>query len=80
MNDDHLKPSVDASQESAYTPTADQSGKPVEVVRKDLENEHSDTEGVDKIITPTSTREKEQDAQTLQEKNAEVERQLGSRG
>ena len=54
----------------------DQSGKPVNVVRKDIEHEHSSTEGVDKIVTPTSIKEKEQDAQTIREKTAEVERKL----
>ena len=65
-----------ATHQSPKAGTVDQSGKPVEVVRKDIEHEHSSTEGVDKIITPTSIKEKEQDAQTIREKSAEAERKL----
>ncbi|KGS12611.1 MULTISPECIES: hypothetical protein [Pseudomonas syringae group] len=61
---------------SIPTPAKDQSGKPVDVVRKDIAREHSNTEGVDKVITPTSTKEKEQDAETLRAKNRELERKL----
>jgi len=48
-------------------------------VRKDIDNQDSPAEGVDKIITPTSNREKEQDAETLKEKNREVEDKLAGR-
>ncbi|KAA8711311.1 MULTISPECIES: hypothetical protein [Pseudomonas syringae group] len=75
MNDQN-----DISKDAPYTPTVDHSGKPVEVVRKDIEHEHADTEGVDKTITPTSIKEKEQDAETLRQKNAEVERMLNGQG
>ncbi|KAF2391550.1 hypothetical protein [Pseudomonas frederiksbergensis] len=51
--------------ESKATPT-DASGKPVNVVERDLEDRDDDTRGVDEVITPTSTRVKEQDAEELQ--------------
>lgn len=57
-------------------PTLDESGKPVNVVERDIENETPATEGVDKVITPTSVKEKEQDAETLQRKTAEIERKI----
>lgn len=65
-----------ATHQSPKAGAVDQSGKPVDVVSKDIEHEHSSTEGVDKIITPTSIKEKEQDAQTIREKTAEAERKL----
>ncbi|PBQ20358.1 hypothetical protein CCL09_03830 [Pseudomonas congelans] len=68
------KPSSHTPEQSA--PTTDQSGKPVDVVRKDIAQENPETEGVDKVITPTSTKEKEQDAETLRAKNRELERKL----
>ncbi len=60
----------------AQTTTQDTSGNAVNVVERDLADGHGDTQGIDKVITPTSVREKEQDAQTLNEKTAEVERKL----
>ncbi|MCF5709519.1 hypothetical protein GIV19_19850 [Pseudomonas syringae] len=79
MSDPHVKPQGSASEDEPYTPTVDQSGEPVEVVRKDLEHQDSPTEGVDKVITPTSNREKEQDAEKLKELNREVESKLTGR-
>jgi hypothetical protein len=73
MTDERTTPTPD---QSPNAEAVDQSGKPVNVVRKDIEHEHSSTEGVDKIITPTSIKEKEQDAQTIREKTAEAERKL----
>jgi hypothetical protein len=57
-------------------PTLDQSGQPVNVVERDIEQETPATEGIDKVITPTSIKEKEQDAETLQRKTAEIERKV----
>ncbi|MGF6207930.1 hypothetical protein [Pseudomonas frederiksbergensis] len=57
-------------------PPTDTSGKPVNVVERDLENEDSDTRGVDETITPSSTRAKEQDAEELQRKIDEIERKV----
>ncbi len=50
------KPSSQTPEQSA--PTTDQSGKPVDVVRKDIAQENPETEGVDKVITPTSIKQK----------------------
>ncbi|EGH73222.1 hypothetical protein ABNM12_01180 [Pseudomonas syringae] len=72
------KPSSHTPVQSA--PTTDQSGKPVDVVRKDIAQENPATEGVDKVITPTSIKEKEQDAETLRAKNRELERKLNGQG
>lgn len=54
----------------------DTSGKPVDVVSRDLEDRDHDTRGVDEVITPSSTRTKEQDAETLQRKVDEIERKV----
>lgn len=61
--------------ESKAMPT-DTSGKPVNVVERDLEDEDSDSRGVDETITPSSTRVKEQDAEELQRKIDEIERNV----
>lgn len=61
--------------ESKAMPT-DTSGKPVNVVERDLEDEDSDTRGVDETITQSSTRVKEQDAEKLQRKIDEIERKV----
>lgn len=61
--------------ESKATPT-DASGKPVNVVERDLEDRDDDTRGVDEVITPSSTRVKEQDAEELQRKVDEIERKV----
>jgi FlaG/FlaF family flagellin (archaellin) len=57
-------------------PPTDTSGKPVNVVERDLEDRDDDTEAVDEVITPSSTRVKEQDAETLQRKIDEIERKV----
>lgn len=54
----------------------DSSGKPVNTVERDIEDTDDDTRAVDETITPTSTRAKEQDAETLQRKTAEIERKV----
>ncbi|MFJ4248043.1 hypothetical protein C2E19_13125 [Pseudomonas sp. DTU12.3] len=58
------------------TPAVDSSGKPVNVVQRDLADTDDDTKAVDEVITPTSTRTKEQDAETLQRKVDEIERKV----
>lgn len=56
----------------------DTQGKPVDVVKRDItQPESTDTDDVDKVITPTAIKRMEQDVETLERKNAEVERQLG---
>ncbi|MNB55894.1 hypothetical protein D3C87_473330 [compost metagenome] len=57
-------------------PPTDTSGKPVNVVKRDLEDRDDDTEAVDEVITPSSNRVKEQDAETLQRKIDEIERKV----
>ena len=52
----------------------DAQGKPVDVVRRDLEDHSDKTQAVDEVITPTSIRTKEQEAEELQRKVDEVER------
>jgi len=56
--------------------TTDAAGKPVNVVERDLEDRDDDTRGVDEVITPTSIRTEEQEAEELQQKTAEIERKV----
>ncbi|MBK5529693.1 hypothetical protein JFT86_22410 [Pseudomonas sp. TH06] len=55
-------------------PPTDTSGNPVNVVKRDLQDD--DTKAVDEVITPSSTRVKEQDAEELQRKVDEIERKV----
>ncbi|MDE1167241.1 MAG: hypothetical protein PW845_18155 [Pseudomonas sp.] len=57
-------------------PPTDTSGKPVNVVQRDLQDADDDTNAVDEVITPSSTRTKEQDAEALNRKTAEIERKV----
>ena len=57
-------------------PPVDTSGKPVNVVERDIEDHDDDTRAVDEVITPASTQVKEQDAETLEQKTAEIERKV----
>ena len=68
----------DKSQTASNAPPTDSTGKPVNVVERDLEDGDSDTRGVDETITPASTRVKEQDAEELQRKVAEIERKVAA--
>jgi hypothetical protein len=61
---------------SHNAPPTDTSGKPVNVVERDIEDKDDDTRGVDEAITPSSNRAKEQDAEELQRKTAEIERRV----
>ncbi|MET1069251.1 MAG: hypothetical protein ABWY28_14685 [Pseudomonas prosekii] len=54
----------------------DTAGKPVNVVERDLQDRDDDTRAVDEVITPTSTRVKEQDAEELRRKTDEIERKV----
>ncbi len=67
MNNDEKTPNA---------PPTDTSGEPVNVVERDLEDRDDGSETVDKVITPSSTRVKEQDAETLQRKIDEIERKV----
>ncbi|MBV4473271.1 hypothetical protein [Pseudomonas botevensis] len=57
-------------------PPTDTSGKPVNVVERDLTDPDRATAAVDEVITPSSTRTKEQDAEALQRKVDEIERKV----
>ena len=71
MNDNTRQP-----QSPNNAPPTDTSGKPVNVVEPDLRDPDDAAEGVDKTITPTSTRIKEQDAEALKRKTDEIERKV----
>lgn len=62
--------------QNSNAPPTDASGKPVNVVERDLQDRDNTTEGVDKVITPSSTRVKEQEAEELQRKVDEIERKV----
>jgi hypothetical protein len=64
----------DDMNKTSNAPPTDVSGKPVNVVERDLHDTSGETEGVDETITPSSTRAKEQDAEKLRDKIAEIER------
>lgn len=74
-----MKPDANQHGKSPNAPPTDQSGATVDVVKRDIEDRDDDTRAVDEVITPTSTRSKEQDAETLNKKAAEVERKLSER-
>lgn len=60
-------------------PARDEAGRAVDVVKKDIQQpESTPTDGIDKIITPTDIKTKEQEAEALRRKTAEVERKLQS--
>lgn len=61
--------------QSSGQPT-DASGKPVNVVQRDLEDRDDDTRAVDEVITPSSIRVKEQEIEELNRKTAEIERKV----
>jgi hypothetical protein len=65
--------SIADSRPSTAAPT-DETGAVVNVVERDIQD--ADENGVDKVITPSSTRVKEQDAEAINRKAAEVERKL----
>lgn len=71
-----MKPDANQHGKSPNAPPTDQSGATVNVVKRDIEDKDDDTRGVDEVITPTSTRSKEQDAETIKDRAAEVERKL----
>ena len=75
MNNDDRDNDVEP-QATSNAPPTDSSGKPVNVVERDIEDRDSDTQGVDESITPSSTRTKEQDAEELRKKIAEKERKV----
>lgn len=75
MNNDDNVNDVE-SETTSNAPPTDTSGKPVNVVERDLEDGDSDAKGVDLTITPSSPRTQEQDAEELSRKIAEIERKV----
>ncbi|MFW0758150.1 hypothetical protein ACN1C3_26090 [Pseudomonas sp. H11T01] len=75
MNNDDNVNDVE-SEATSNAPPTDTSGKPANVIEKDLKDRDSDAKGVDQTITPSSTRTKEQDAEELSRKIAEIERKV----
>lgn len=73
-NDNRSTP--ESSNRPFNAPPTDASGKPVNVVERDLEDRDNDTRGVDEVITPTSIRTKEQEAEELERKTAAIERKV----
>lgn len=65
-----------STQQSPNSPPTDTSGEPVNVVERDLQQNDADDKGVDKVITPSSTKVKEQDAAKINRKADEIERKL----
>lgn len=58
-------------------PRVDESGRPVDAVRKHIERPNPATETVDKVITPTSIKAREQEAEAMRRKSEAVRRQTG---
>ncbi|GAB7531275.1 hypothetical protein PS3A_36870 [Pseudomonas sp. 3A(2025)] len=54
----------------------DAQGKPVDVVRRDLEDTSGKTRVIDEVITPSDIRTKEQENEELERKVDEVERKV----
>lgn len=75
MNNDDRDNTLE-SQATSKAPPVDSSGKPVNVVERDLQDLDGEAEGIDQTITPASTRTKEQDAEELQRKIDEIERKV----
>ena len=57
-------------------PRVDESGRPVKTVRKDIERPNPATETIDKVITPTSIKAREQEAEEMKRQSEKVRRQL----
>lgn len=55
-------------------PRVDESGRPVETVHKDIERPNPATEKIDKLITPTSIKAREQEAEEIKRQSGEVRR------
>lgn len=54
----------------------DQTGEPVEVVRKAIEQPNPATEDIDKVLTPTSVKAQEQNTEKTRQRTAELEQKL----
>ncbi|RJX74802.1 hypothetical protein [Pseudomonas sp. LS-2] len=73
-NDDRTTPVSPTTPPNA--PPVDASGKPVNVVKRDLQDPDDDTRAIDETITPSSNRTKEQEVEELNRKTAEIERKV----
>lgn len=54
----------------------DAEGKPVDVVRRDLDDQSGKTRVVDEVLTPTTIRTKEQEAEELKRQVDKIERDV----
>lgn len=72
----HDRTTPDASNRPFNALPVDAAGQPVNVVQRDLADRDNDTRAVDEVITPTSIRTKEQEAEELNRKAAEIERKV----
>lgn len=57
-------------------PAKDVQGDDVNVVKKEIQRPGEKTEAIDRVITPTSIKTKEQEAQKIREKSQEAERKI----
>ena len=57
-------------------PQKDVEGNNVDVVEKDIEQPNPATKDVDKVLTPTTIKTKEQEADEINQRSAEAERLL----
>lgn len=57
-------------------PAKDVEGDDVNVVKKDIQRPGEKTEAIDRAITPTSIKTKEQEAEKIREKSREAERKI----
>jgi hypothetical protein len=67
---------TDDRKPATLAPPLDAAGKPVDVVRRDLQDSDDDTKAVDEVLTPTSIRTKEQEAEELKRKTDAIERKV----
>lgn len=62
--------------DAPQAPRVDEAGRPVETVRKVIEQPNPTTEKIDKVITPTSIKAREQEAEEIRRQTEEVRRRL----
>ncbi|VVN83444.1 hypothetical protein [Pseudomonas fluorescens] len=75
MNNDDTVNNIESATTSNIPPS-ETSGKHVNVLERDLEDRESDANDVDQTITPSSPQTKEQEAEELRRKIAEIERKV----
>jgi hypothetical protein len=68
--------STEENAQQPNAPVTDSEGKPVNVLERDITEPNPETDDIDKVITPTSIKRKEQDVESLERANEVVERQL----